>query len=53
MIFLPDRYEDERVSRIVASGADRYVHLVKLSSPADVDEQVRAWLAESYDANTD
>ena len=52
-IFLPDRYEDERVSRIVTTGADRYVHLVKLSSPADVDEQVRAWLAESYDANTD
>jgi hypothetical protein len=52
-IFLPDRREDERVSRIVATGADRYVHLVKLTSPDDVDDQVRAWLTESYDANTE
>jgi hypothetical protein len=51
-VFLPDRREDERISRIVLTGADRYVHLVKLTGPADVDEQVRAWLAESYDANT-
>jgi hypothetical protein len=52
-IFLPDPREDQRISRTVATGADRYVHLVKLTGPADVDEQVRAWLAESYDANTD
>ena len=52
-IFLPDPREDQRISRTVATGADRYVHLVKLTGPADVDEQVRAWLTESYDANTD
>jgi Domain of unknown function (DUF5655) len=52
-IFLPDPREDRRISRVVATGADRYVHLVKLTVPADVDEQVRAWLTESYDANTD
>jgi hypothetical protein len=52
-VFLPDPREDQRISRIVATGVDRYVHLVRLSGPADVDDQVRAWLAESYDANTD
>ena len=52
-IFLPDRLEDERFSRVVPTGVDRYVHLVKLTSPTDVDEQLRAWLTESYDANTD
>ena len=52
-IFLPDERQDERVSRIVATGADRYVHLVKLTDPGDVDDQLRAWLTESYDANTD
>ena len=52
-VFLPDPRKDQRISRIVATGVDRYVHLVKLTSPADVDDQVRAWLAESYDANTD
>ena len=51
-IFLPERREDEHVSRIVLTGADRYVHLVKLSSAVDVDDQLRAWLTESYDANT-
>ena len=52
-IFLPDQRDHERVSRIVATGADRYVHLVKLTDPFDVDDQLRAWLTESYDANTD
>ena len=52
-IFLPYRQEDERISRIVATGVDRYVHLVKLAGPTDVDDQVRGWLTESYDANTD
>ena len=51
--FVPDRREDERISRTVTTGADRYVHLVKLTSPEDVDGQLRAWLTESYDANTD
>ena len=26
---------------------------IKLTRPADVDDQVRAWLAEAYDLNTD
>jgi hypothetical protein len=51
-IFLPDRREDERISRIVLTGVDRYVHLIKLTSPNQVDDQVRRWLVESYDANT-
>ena len=52
-IFLPDQRQHERVRRLVATGADRYVHLVKLTGPGDVDDQLRAWLSESYDANTD
>ena len=52
-IFLPYRLEHERVSRAVATGADRYVHLFKLTSLLEVDENLRAWLTESYDANTD
>jgi hypothetical protein len=52
-IFLPYPLENGRVSRVVATGIDRYVNLVKLTSPAEVDEKLRAWLTESYDANTD
>ena len=51
--FLPYKLEDERINRVVATGVDRFVHLVKLTSPDDVDDQLRAWLTESYDANTD
>jgi hypothetical protein len=51
-IFLPHRLGDERTSRVVLTGVDRYVHLVKLTRPAEVDDQVCAWLTESYDANT-
>ena len=50
--FLPYRLEDERISRVVATGVDRFVHLVKLTTPDDVDDQLRTWLTESYDANT-
>ena len=52
-IFLPERREDERIGRTVTTGADRYVHLIKLTSPEDVDDKLQAWLTESYDANTD
>ena len=52
-LFLPDRREDPRVSRIETTGVGRFVHLIKLTSPDDVDAQVRSWLAEAYDLNTD
>ena len=52
-LFLPDRREDPRVSRIETTGVGRFVHLIKLTSPEEVDEQVRGWLAEAYDLNTD
>jgi hypothetical protein len=52
-IILPYQLDDERVSRAVATAGDRYAHLVKLTSAADVDDQLRSWLAEAYDFNTD
>jgi hypothetical protein len=29
------------------------VHLIKLTSAADIDAELRSWLTESYDLNTD
>jgi hypothetical protein len=52
-LFLPDRREEARVSRIESTGAGRFAHLIKLTSPDQVDEQLRGWLAEAYDLNTD
>ena len=52
-LFLPDRRDDPRITRSAATGADRFVHLIKLTAPEQVDAQVQEWLAESFDLNTD
>ena len=52
-LFLRDRREDPRISRIESTGADRFVHMIKLTRPEEVDDQVRSWLVEAYDLNTD
>ena len=39
--------------RIDTTAPDRHFHAIKLTSPDEVDEQVRSWLAEAYDLNTD
>lgn len=38
----------ERVSRRVRISSVRTYHETKLYSPADVDDQVLAWLTEAY-----
>lgn len=52
-IVLPTVREDPRVMRVMAGAPDRHYHSIKLTSPDDVDDQVRSWLAEAYDLNTD
>lgn len=52
-ICLPSPRDDPRLMRVYPSGPDRYWHPVKLAGAEEVDEQLRAWLAESYDINTD
>jgi hypothetical protein len=52
-LFLPDARDDPRVQRSVRTGADRIVHLIKLTTTADVDADLLSWLTESYDLNTD
>jgi len=39
---------DPKISRRVAGSARRTHHIVRLHTPADVDDDVRAWLTESY-----
>jgi hypothetical protein len=52
-LFLPDARDSARVVRHVRTGTDRFVHLIKLKSAADIDAELRSWLTESYDLNTD
>jgi hypothetical protein len=37
-----------RVSRVLRISADRVVHVIKLISLGDVDDQLRQWLTEAY-----
>jgi hypothetical protein len=39
-----------RVGRSERLSAERVVHFIRLTSPQDVDEQLRLWLSEAYDA---
>ena len=52
-VALPTPRDDPRVMRIYTTAPDRHFHAIKLTSPADVDDQMRTWLAEAYDLNTD
>src|SRR5215203_685073 len=50
---LPERIDEPRVVRILASGVDRFFHVINLTSPEQVDDQLGSWLKVSYDFNTD
>ena len=39
---------DSRIRKTVRSSTHRQAHFVDLRSPQDVDEQLLAWLAQSY-----
>jgi hypothetical protein len=49
-VVLPYPDSHPRVDRRIQIAAERLVHVVKLATPADVDEQVNRWLADAYDA---
>jgi hypothetical protein len=49
-LVLHRRIDHPRVARAIRFTADRTVNIVKLTRVEDVDDEVRAWLAESYDA---
>lgn len=47
-IVLPRWTEHPRFSRRMRISTDRVAHVVRLTSVAEVDDQVRAWLTEAY-----
>lgn len=52
-LFLPRPVEHPRITRRLPVAGDRTMHVIKLLDPDEVDEQVCAWLTESFDAATD
>ena len=52
-LFLPDRVQDARVAQLLPVAADRYFVGFNLKTADEVDDQIRQWIAEAYDFNTD
>jgi hypothetical protein len=52
-LYLPYELTDARITRMLPVAADRIVHMIKLTGVDQVDDQLRAWLSEAYDFNTD
>jgi hypothetical protein len=51
-LYLPYERSDRRIVRSLPA-ADRVIHLINLTSAAQVDDQLREWLTEAFDFNTD
>jgi hypothetical protein len=52
-VYLPHALEDQRIARSLRLSSLRVVNEIKLRSVDEVDEQLREWLTEAYDAARD
>ena len=52
-LYLPYELSDPRIARTLPVAADRIVHMINLTSVDQVDDQLRDWLTETYNFNTD
>ena len=52
-LYWPYALTDARFARTLPVAADRAVHMINLTSADQVDDQLREWLSEAYDFNTD
>jgi Domain of unknown function (DUF5655) len=52
-LYLPYELTDRRIARTLPTAADRVVAMIKLTGADQVDDQLREWLTEAYDFNTD
>ena len=52
-LYLPYEVTGPRIARTLPTAADRVVAMIKLISADQVDDQLREWLTEAYDFNTD
>jgi hypothetical protein len=50
ILVLPRHLDDARVSRRVRIASGRIAHWIKLTAMSDVDDELRGWLAEAFDA---
>jgi len=48
-IYLNHKIKHKRLPKVEQSSANRYVHHITLTSPAEVDEELLSWLKEGYE----
>jgi hypothetical protein len=52
-LFLPRRVEHPRIGQTLRLSAERTMHTVRFDSIDEVDDEIREWLTEAYDAASD
>jgi hypothetical protein len=52
-LFLPYELTDSRIARALPVASGRIAHMINITSADQVDDQLRVWLSEAYDFNTD
>jgi hypothetical protein len=52
-LYLPYAVNDPRIARVLPASGDRLVSMINLTGVDQVDDQLREWLTEAYDFNTD
>ena len=52
-LFLPYELTDSRIARGLPVASGRIAHMINITSADQVDDQLRVWLSEAYDFNTD
>jgi hypothetical protein len=50
LLALPRAVDHPRIVRRIPASADRIVHDVRLTAVDQIDDMIRGWLAEAYDA---
>ena len=51
-VYLPYELTDARIDRRLPAAEGRVIHLIKLTSADQVDDQLREWLTAAFDFNT-
>jgi Domain of unknown function (DUF5655) len=51
--FLPYELTNPRIARALPVAAGRIAHMINLTSADQVDDQLREWLSEAYDFNSE
>jgi hypothetical protein len=51
-VYLPYELIDARIARTLPAAEGRVIHLIKLTSADQVDDQLREWLTAAFDFNT-